>query len=93
MLHQPKDNNNQQDTSSAIDHFHGKQIPHYMLTGMMMMMGAMKPMLFPLQLSIEKLFHLSEMMRTPMAQKMAEQRTQFMHEFVRQVEREYSLLI
>lgn len=50
-------------------------------------------MLFPFQLSIEKLFHLSEMMRTPMAQKMAEQRTKFMHEFVRQVEREYSLLI
>lgn len=56
-------------------------------------MGAMKSIPFPFQLSIEKLFHLSKMMRTPMAQKMAEQRTKFMHEFVRQVEREYSLLI
>lgn len=58
VLHQQSTN---QDTSSAIGHFH------------------------------EKLFHLSGMMRTPMAQMMAEQRTKFMQEFVRQVELESSL--
>ncbi|KAI7880996.1 hypothetical protein K492DRAFT_207166 [Lichtheimia hyalospora FSU 10163] len=39
----------------------------------------------------EKLFSLSGMMRTPMAQAMAEQRTKYMHDFVSQIEREYSL--
>lgn len=77
VLHQQSTN---QDTSSAIGHFHGnadiiceQSITHTNV------------------LSIEKLFHLSGMMRTPMAQMMAEQRTKFMQEFVRQVELESSL--